>query len=223
MKEMLSQFYSNFNSSQGKYNFAHHLGSKIKYFPAQIGENKRVLDLGCRDGVVTKTFAAGNTLTCLDVDRQACRLCGASLEAEIIWHDLNEPLPLPNENYDVVVLSDVLEHVFLVEPLIAEIRRVLKTGGIFLGSTPNAYYWTNRLKMARGLDLAEYTDATHVHHFSLASLKKLLASSFQDVEITPYGKNVFLRSWPTLLANDFFWKAVKNDSGEKNENNLLDG
>lgn len=211
MKNYLNNFYHQFHENNGKYGFVHHLTGKTKYFQQEIGENKKILDLGCRDGSMTKIFAGGNSLTCLDVDEYACRLCTTNIKAEVICHDLNDHLPFADESYDVVVLSDVLEHVFLSQSLIAEINRVLKVGGLFLGSTPNAYRWNNRAKMMCGIDVSEYMDETHVHFFSLDSLKRLLYKFFDEVEITSYGKNPLINFWPEMLADDFFWKSIKKE------------
>ncbi|MFA5184111.1 MAG: class I SAM-dependent methyltransferase [Patescibacteria group bacterium] len=213
MKERLSKFYQHFHERQEKYGFVHHLSAKIRYFQAQIGKNKKILDLGCRDGTMAKVFAAGNDLTGVDIDPKACELCRHNLGIKVIWHDLNEPLPFADASYDIVVLSDVLEHVFLTEPLLTEIYRVLKPGGLFLGSTPNAYYWSNRWHMAKGQDLIEYIDATHVRHFSLASLKGLLHNHFDSVAVIPYGQHIFSQYWPTMFAGDFFWKSIKKKGG----------
>jgi len=208
MKNSLNKFYQDFHGKHEKYGFAHHLSTKTRYFQAAIGQGKKILDLGCRDGTITKIFLEGNDVTCIDVDARACQLCRNNLQVEVIWHDLNELLPLLDESYDVVVLSDVLEHIFMAQQLISEIKRVLKPGGIFLGSTPNAYYWTNRIKMVQGIDLVEYMDVTHVHFFSLDSLKGSL-NVFSPTEIIPYGKHSLRACYPKMFASDFFWKSEK--------------
>ncbi len=201
--------YRDFHARNGKYGFAHHLTTKGAFFKEMVGKNQKVLDLGCRDGVMTSTFASGNEITCVDVDDHALQLCGAKLSATLVWHDLNDPLPFEDGSFDVVVLSDVLEHVLLHEQLVKECNRVMKCGGWFYGSTPNAFYWSNRIKMLRGIDLVEYIDPTHVRHFALDSLAQLLAGLFHNVEVIPYGRHPFSKRWPTLFANDFLWKAQK--------------
>lgn len=211
MLKTLSLFYQSYHVEHDKYGFVHHRSSKIKYFLTQIGKGQKILDLGCRDGSLTQAFMIGNDLTGLEVDHNACELCRNKLGIEVIWHDLNEPLPIANASYDIVILADVLEHVFLAEELLIEIKRVLKSGGFCLGSTPNAYYWSSRLKMMQGIDLSEYSDRTHVHHYSLASLKRSLENIFTSSRIIPYGHSSLVRILPTLFANDFFWKSIKGD------------
>jgi SAM-dependent methyltransferase len=55
--------------------------------------------------------------------------------------DLNEPLsPLAANSFDVVILSDVLEHIREPAALMTEISRVLKPGGRLLLNVPFAYW-----------------------------------------------------------------------------------
>src|SRR5262245_50518119 len=48
-----------------------------------------------------------------------------------------ERLGFPDESFDVVITSDVMEHVRLPDRAHREIRRVLKTGGIYLFTVPH--------------------------------------------------------------------------------------
>lgn len=209
MIKELSKFYQSYNTKHDKYGFVHHQSSKIKYFLNHIGEGKTILDLGCRDGSLTQAFIVNNNVVGLDVDCNACNLCRSNLNIEVVWHNLNEPLPLSDASYDIVILSDVLEHVFLDSELLMEIKRVLKPNGFCLGSTPNAYHWPLRVKMMRGIDLSEYSDKTHVHYYSFTSLERLLKMFFPSSEITPYGHSKLTQFYPTLFASDFFWKSIK--------------
>ncbi|MEJ5247393.1 MAG: class I SAM-dependent methyltransferase [Caldilinea sp.] len=54
--------------------------------------------------------------------------------------DLAEGLPFKNQEFDTVILSDVLEHVFNPLSLWRELARVMKPGGVLLMNSP-FYYW----------------------------------------------------------------------------------
>lgn len=211
MKESLGEAYHQFHLRHGRYGFAHHLTSKGNFYRREIGEGRNVLDLGCRDGVMSEAFAKGNRLTCLDIDREGLNRCMERLHVETMWHDMNDPLPFGNASFDAVVLSDVLEHVILHQQLVSECRRVLRGGGIFLGSTPNAYNWKNRIRMMLGIDIIEYIDPMHVRHFSLDSLACLIGGNFSEFEVIPYGRHCLTKALPGLFAADFLWKAVRED------------
>ena len=88
---------------------------------------------------------------------------------------VDEPLPLDNETFDVVVAGELLEHVRFPRALVAEARRVLRSGGVFVGSVPNAFRMQNRLRFVRGLQPDK--DPTHLHMFTPADIRALLAAA----------------------------------------------
>lgn len=51
--------------------------------------------------------------------------------------DLNKPLPFADKSFDVVTANQVLEHVWNVDALLLEIKRVLKDDGVFVVGVPN--------------------------------------------------------------------------------------
>ncbi|MDT7889012.1 MAG: methyltransferase domain-containing protein [Desulfurococcales archaeon] len=61
-----------------------------------------------------------------------------------------EPLPFPNNYFDVVVMVEVVEHLYDPDYAISEVRRVLKPGGFIVISTPNLAWWVNRLVLLLG-------------------------------------------------------------------------
>lgn len=209
MKSLSGRIYHDFHSKYEKYGFAHHLTTKTFFFKKYIGCGKKILDLGSRDGVLTEKFLPNNFITCLDIDYYALRLCRAKSNVNAICSDINNPLPFQNNIFDVVVMSDVIEHIILGEQLIQETSRVLKSNGICIGSTPNGFYWLNRVRILYGIDPVNYIDPTHVRIFSRDSLQQLIRKRFLNVQVIPYGKHPFSRWYPTLFASDFFWLASK--------------
>lgn len=53
--------------------------------------------------------------------------------------DLNKPLPLPDNRYDTILISEVFEHIAEPDMLWAELTRILKPGGKMLVSVPFLY------------------------------------------------------------------------------------
>ena len=49
---------------------------------------------------------------------------------EIIIHDLNKGLPLPDESVEMIIASHVMEHLYHPEEMLKEFYRVLKKGGM---------------------------------------------------------------------------------------------
>jgi SAM-dependent methyltransferase len=177
---------------------------RIPLFRAAIGRGKRVLDLGCRSGALTKHFLEGNTVVGLDVDRAALAKA-AALGIETVAADVEDPLPFPDESFDAVVAGELLEHLRFPDELVAEIRRVLRPGGVLVGSVPNAFNVQNRLRFLRGLPPER--DRTHLHMFRPQDLEELLRT-FERVRLTFVGGR-YVRLSARLFAQDIVFSALR--------------
>ena len=168
------------------------------------GPGKRVLDLGCRYGALTRAYAAGNGVVGLDVDREALAEA-AKLGIDTRWADVEQPLELPDESFDVVVAGELFEHLRNPAAVVAEAGRVLRPGGRLVGSVPNAYRLKNRLRFLAGRPPEQ--DPTHLHMFAPDDVRALLAG-WEDVELRFIsGRLVPLHA--RLFANDTVFSARK--------------
>jgi SAM-dependent methyltransferase len=177
---------------------------RIPLFQAAVGRGRRVLDLGCRSGAFTRHFIDGNDVVGVDVDRAALAKA-ADLGIEPVLGNAEEPLPFEDESFDAVVAGELLEHLRVPEAAVAEARRVLRPGGVLVGSVPNAFRIQSRLRFARGLPPEE--DPTHLHMFSASDMHKLL-SNFVDVQLVFVGGR-YRRLHPRLLARDLVFRATR--------------
>jgi len=166
------------------------------------GPGRRVLDLGCRDGALTRAYLRGNEVVGLDADREALA-AAAELGIETHWADVDEALPFAAESFDVVVAGELLEHIRDPGGLLAEARRVLRPTGTLVGSVPNAFRLLNRLRFLAGLPPER--DPTHLHMFTPADVRSLLAG-WEDVRVHLIASK-FLRLHPRLFANDVVFAA----------------
>lgn len=214
-KETLANILSQYHRKKGRYNFLYAGEERAKLIRNLVGVGKYVLDLGCRDGTLTKYFIRQNKVVGLDMDKQALSICKDKLGIETVWHDVNEKLPFNDFSFDVVVAAELLEHVYYPSFLVKEIRRILKKDGYFIGSIANALYIKNRLNFLKGdLDI----DLFHLHLFSLSSLYYLLNSYFSKYSIFPIagGRKIYLKFilkelikiFPSLWAIDFVFSCT---------------
>jgi 2-polyprenyl-3-methyl-5-hydroxy-6-metoxy-1,4-benzoquinol methylase len=123
-----------------------------------IGKNLKVIEFGCFTGIVSASMQRlGHQVVASDVDFVLSDPANrAFFEAEHITtvpHDLSssQPLPLPTEGFDLIIFTEVLEHLnFNPLPLISEFNRILRTNGFIYVATPNLASIYNRLCLAKG-------------------------------------------------------------------------
>ena len=164
-----------------------------------------MLDLGCRSGALTRHFLDGNDVVGVDVDRAALAKA-EQLGITPVVADVDEPLPLDSETFDVVVAGELLEHVRFPRALVAEVRRVLRPSGVFVGSVPNAFRVQNRLRFVRGLQPDK--DPTHLHMFTPRTSAHCSAIS-RESAVTPLGGR-YRRLHARLLAQDLVFSATRS-------------
>lgn len=105
-------------------------------------ELSTVLDVGCGGGFLSEEFTrTGYKVTGIDPIPQfivSAQKHAAEGGLHIDYQTASgENLPFSNRTFDIALCCDVLEHVDDIERVIAEISRVLKTGGIFFYDTIN--------------------------------------------------------------------------------------
>lgn len=98
----------------------------------------RVLDLGCGGGHLLQALErhAGTRGVGLDISQELCRRARALSGAPVARGDVERP-PFPPEGFDLVFLTEVIEH--LPDPVAAlkGIRTLLVPGGRLVISAPN--------------------------------------------------------------------------------------
>lgn len=123
------------------------------------------------------------------------------LEASEYVHELIAPLRKKNpgmtiteesvydlkhkdDTYDLVFLLEVLEHLDYPDKALAEIRRVLKPGGVLVLGVPREPLW-RALNMVRGKYLTRLGNTIgHLNHWSALTLRGHVRKNFGPVEAT---------------------------------------
>ncbi len=180
-------------SLQELYQSHHQSGSRLrqslleqargKLFSSWIGTNKKVLDLGCRDGTLTRHFVKKNRVTGADIDSEALKFAKKAYKIETRQVDLNSVLPFKNEEFDVVVMGEVLEHLPYWDITLSEVKRILKPKGKLVGSIPLAYHIQDRVRVLRGKNLLISGDPTHVKFLSYEDFISNIKIYFKIKEI----------------------------------------
>lgn len=144
-----------------------------------------VLDIGCGDGVMLYELERiGATGIGLDMEADGLALSARKLKAhnvprpQLVCGDA-EGLPIATGTCDFVFALEVIEHLNNVEAFLGEVRRILKPGGWFVVTTPQA-------KPSR-----EITEPYHVREYLPDELRKALRPYFDGVDL--------VGAWPRSL------------------------
>jgi 2-polyprenyl-3-methyl-5-hydroxy-6-metoxy-1,4-benzoquinol methylase len=136
----------------------------------------RLLDVGCNEGrglaVYQKNGFTAEGLEINPVAARAARSLGFKVHADSL--DSFQT----SETYDIVVLTNVLEHSLAPADMLASIREQLKPGGQVWISCPNSQSWYRKLF---GRHWINWHPPFHVSHFSQETLTQVLEETGFEV------------------------------------------
>jgi 2-polyprenyl-3-methyl-5-hydroxy-6-metoxy-1,4-benzoquinol methylase len=144
----------------------------------------RVVDVGCGAGPGLRYLAAQGALA-LGLDHSRYALEAAqhlAPDAGVVLHDGMQGLPCADGSADVLLLSELVEHLPDAMPLLRECWRALRPGGRVIITTPNL--WDSRRLTAPlvGGTWSGDTDPTHINLYTPARLaRELRAAGFARV------------------------------------------
>ncbi|MGD1059196.1 MAG: class I SAM-dependent methyltransferase [Solirubrobacteraceae bacterium] len=111
---------------------------RSRFLLERVRAGERVLDVGCAEGCFTARLAqAGAAVVGIDVAEEPLRRALArdpELDVRLVPEE--GPWDLDDASFDVVWAGEVLEHVVDTAAWLSEVRRVLRSGGSLLVSTP---------------------------------------------------------------------------------------
>ncbi len=198
--------------------------TRLKRILSLIGNKptQRVLEIGCAAGRLGREIKSrGHYVAGIEISESAVREAKKVLD-KVYTFDIEEEWPkeILNEKFDLIILPEVLEHIFDPIYVLRNSSVILKPEGEIIITTPNFLIWTNRVNFLFGFFRYEKEgmfDFGHIRWFTYPYLKKVLAESgFIIIEekhiIFPGKLTKILRFFPGLFAFQFVVKAVKSSS-----------
>lgn len=151
---------------------------RMKFFDARLKQGGRVLDVGCGDGLLL-----------LDIKRRYPDVEAYGLDWHFsmpiserlaanrvqVYEKLVEEAVLPEMHFDLVIMNQLIEHLWEPQKALKSIWRSMKPGGLLTIETPNPDGYDRKL-FPKGAWGAYYTPR-HLNLFSKANLQRLLSDN----------------------------------------------
>jgi SAM-dependent methyltransferase len=147
-----------------------------------------LLEIGSGSGdLLVEARAAGIDVSGVEVSPHATATANERLgQSAVVCGTLGQ-VTLPRADYDVCVLSDVVEHDRDPVEFLRQVHALLKPGGAVYLSTASTGHWTAR---ALGRHWMEYK-IEHLTYFGPKSMKRALGlAGFRDMELLPNVKSL---------------------------------
>lgn len=148
----------------------------------------RLLDIGCGAGSLLQAARrAGWEAEGIEISEPAADHV-RSQGFEVFQGDLSTA-PYPDNHFDVVTASELIEHVADPLTILEQTERILRPGGLFWATTPNALSFSSRML---GVRWSTVCPPEHLQLFSTSGVRKLIErAGFQRVQVKSRGCNPF--------------------------------
>ncbi|HEU5130545.1 MAG TPA: class I SAM-dependent methyltransferase [Pyrinomonadaceae bacterium] len=162
-----------------------------------------ICDLGCGNGHISGRLAAlGYHVIGVDASASGIEIARRAYPGvEFVNALIDRDLSLGQ--FDLMISSDVIEHLYRPSDLLEAAASSLKPGGQILLGTPYHGYLKNLVLAATGKMDAHFSalhDGGHIKFFSVNTLSKLMRThGFEDLSFTFYGRAPWL--WKNMICH----------------------
>lgn len=171
--------------------------------------NLRIFDAGCGNGSIAgKLMERGHSVSGCDISEKGISLArqhypAGRFEVASVYDDLTNIFGC---GWDVVISSEVIEHLYYPRLFTKNIASLLHPGGLLVITTPYHSYLKNlALSLAGAMDnhFTALWDGGHVKFWSYKTLRTLLAESgFKQFHFSGAGRVPFL--WKSMVVSAIY-------------------
>jgi len=160
-------------------NWSNPTAFRLKMSLASIPQTGKVLELGCGVGQFIRAIKKIKpALECFGVDISESAIQTAKSLNDGVNYELGgDSIPFVDNFFDAVLIYDVLEHAENPDKIITEVRRILKSGGIFYLFVPCEgdilSVWNFLKKIGVGKNLTKKY-AGHINYFTRRDIYNIL-------------------------------------------------
>lgn len=207
-----------------------------RLFDFKSGVRMRVLDVGCGNRRLAD-FLAGLGHEVVGLDIQTVQESSFD-PVTFIKQDIASEWQVPQHFFDVVICTDVAEHLYDPTHILRQSEKALKDNGVLLFGVPNHFDLRQRLRMVFGKGIIHWDNVryeykpwnyAHVRFFTLSELLGMFQACGWQVDrvqlnfmggglvptrFTPTAvRYLLLRLWPNLFSGKFIVTAKKTGRG----------
>jgi SAM-dependent methyltransferase len=191
--------------------FTHGLHKRAKIIK-RFKNSGRLLDIGCGSGAFINFMAKKMNFEVMgtEINETDINYIKKHYSLNVFFGDIGE-VGLPEKNYDVITLWDVLEHIHDPKQMIINLKPLLKPDGLLVLRVPNLNSLDSKIfkKFWAGLDAPR-----HYYIFSEESILKLLRDC--DFQIKSINQNI--GGYLNFITSVKFWLT---DSGISKKNQKI--
>jgi 2-polyprenyl-3-methyl-5-hydroxy-6-metoxy-1,4-benzoquinol methylase len=199
------------------------------------GPKLKILDVGSGSGNLDSHLRdIGHSVKELDIASRE------HVSQDFIACDINKIWPVSDKDFDLVICTDVPEHLYDPKHILDESSRVLKMGGKLIFGVPNHFDFRQRLRMLFGKGIVHWDqvarfketawDYSHIRFFTLSELTGYFKQSgwnivkmqlnFMGGGIFPsrlmpkFLKKILLKCWPNVFSGKFVFLLSRSAQAE---------
>ena len=171
MRDYLTR-YNSLASEDAFYNIPY----RKEFLLSRVGRGKRVLDVGCLGGKVSRLIMdQNNEVWGVEVNPTAASVAEKrGIRVKIA--NVEDGIPFEAGAFDIVSAGEVVESLYDTKYFFLECHRVLKDNGLLIFSTPNLNSLKNRIRVAMGgypEMVGAYPEDHFGEHVRVLNLKKI--------------------------------------------------
>lgn len=204
----LNEYLSNYAPKKDSIGYISHLARY--HFCLRFIKNKKEiswLDCGSGEGFGVAYLSTKTSFKKIvsvdnhkDIQERARKIYGEDTLASYVCCDVCN-LPFEKESFNLVTAFDLIEHIKDPEQFFKQVKKIIKSPGIFIFSTPN------RLQHVLLYDL-NYIYPFHAHEYFLYELICLIDKHFKNNKIRLFGQNPYLFKHYHNKTGIFFKRTI---------------
>jgi len=183
-----------------------------------VSPKSKILDIGCHDAKIKSFFDDPNYFG-IDGDKKLIQdLSKKGFQVKQV--DLNkQEMPFEKEEFDYVLLLDILEHVANPSKLLTEAKKKLNNSGKLIITLPNDYHLLNKIRFVFNKPLTEdpFAPYGHMHYFPIKLGKDFLLKHdlkiIKKINLPPVKpsfvpqpiKNILAKIFPQSFVRDVLY------------------